>query len=156
MELALGVFAAAALCLQTIIMSRKTPSLGKGQSLEETGSLSLQREVVILRRALKELNGKMDKVMLSAKLADKMAERAFTLASSANVASAILQRNLSGRSRIISSQQGTKDELAKKQLRELFGKDEMEFLKPILTDEEIELYEEAKRQTEKARSNGVV
>lgn len=155
MELSLLILAMIALCLQGYIAIRRFFFSKKSSEVAIT-YFSLQREIVLLRKSLKGLSGKVDKVMLDAKLATKMAERAFTLASSANIASAILQKNLNGRIRTVSPQQATKDELAKKQLKELFGKDEMEFLKPILTDEEIELYEEAKRQTEKAKANGVV
>jgi hypothetical protein len=108
------------------------------------------------RRDLNRAIGLAQKAILQSRIAEKMAERAFTLSSSANVATSILSKSLGTRPKFISKEQLVKDEVVKEQLADLFGKDEAEYLKPLLDDDEVELLEQARKQYEKAKSKGEV
>jgi len=125
-------------------------------------SLSKRKRIVLEYQAkpnnheLKKSIGQAHKALITAKIAEKTAERAFSLASSANVGVGVLSRALATRPKWISRDQTIRDEVAKKQLGELFGEDQSEWIKPLLDDDEIALFDEAKRQAEKARKNGKI
>lgn len=116
----------------------------------------LERNVKALSRSVYSLSGKVDSLIIAAKVSEKTADRAFTMASSANVASGILQRALSQRPYPLSKEQQAKDQVARKKLEDLFGNDEIEFLKPLLSDDELELLEEAREKMRRAELNGKV
>ena len=117
---------------------------------------TLEEQISVLRHSVYSLSGKVDGLIIAAKVAEKTADRAFTMASSANVATGIVQRALSSRGPVLTKTQEFKDHIARKKLEDLFGKDEMEFLKPLLSEEELELLEEAQEKMRKAELNGRV
>jgi hypothetical protein len=117
---------------------------------------ALEEQIGALRHSLYSLSGKVDGLIIAAKVAEKMADRAFTMASSANVANGIIQRALHSRPPGLGKSQQLKDQVARKKLEDLFGRDEMEFLKPLLSEEELELLEEAQEKMRKAELNGKV
>ena len=112
--------------------------------------------VSVDEKRFRSLEGIVAKAAFKARLSEKMAERAFSMASSSNVAVTTLSKALGGRPKFISKEQLLKDEMVKEQLSELFGQDEAEFLKPLLDDEEIELIEQAQAQYKKAKAKGTV
>lgn len=113
---------------------------------------SISREIGQIKGRLNYIQGKADSAVILAKTSEQLADRAFTMASSATVGHAILQRSLYCRPKSLTNEQLLKDEVAKNKLGDLFGRDEVEFLKPLLSDDEIELYEEAQRQARKSKS----
>lgn len=114
----------------------------------------IQYEAKPTNNELKKAIGHANKAVIAAKIAEKMAERAFSLASSANVGVGLLSKSLVTRPKWISKSQAVKDEVVQKQVENLFGEDTSEWIKPLLDDDELSILEEAKRQTEKARKNG--
>lgn len=102
----------------------------------------------------RKLEGKLDKYYLTAKLAEKMADRAFNMASSANVGIVTLQKALAV-PRLMTKKQGTQNEVAKNGIDKLFTKEgNMEWLRPILSDEENDLLDEAEALRNKEIMNG--
>lgn len=95
--------------------------------------------------------GKLDKIHISAKIAEKMADRAFNMASSANLGVIALQKSLA-RPMFMTKQQGLQNEMARKKVDDLFlSGDKFDYLRPLLSDEENELVdkvldERAKRE----------
>jgi len=94
---------------------------------------------------LKSLNGKIDKMYLSSKIAEKFAERAFNMASSANLGVIALQKSLA-QPRIMTKHQTVRNELAKNEVDKLFTTEgNFDFLRPILSDEENDLLDEMEK-----------
>ena len=88
---------------------------------------------------MKELFGKMDKMYIRSVIAEKMAERAFNMASTANLGVLALQKALQV-PRVLNKQQGVKNQLAKNDIDKLFNNSgTFDYLRPILSDEENEL-----------------
>lgn len=76
---------------------------------------------------------------LSSKIAEKMAERAFNMASSANLGVVALQKSLQV-PRIATKQQTLQNQLAKDNVDKLFSsKGTFDWLRPILSEEELEV-----------------
>lgn len=91
---------------------------------------------------LKRLNGKIDKMYIDSKIAEKFAERAFNMASAANLGVVALQKTLA-QPRIMTKHQGLRNELAKDEVDRLFTTEgSFDFLRPILSDEENALLDE--------------
>lgn len=91
----------------------------------------------------------LDKYYRVAKLAEKFAERAFSLASTANLGVVALQKSLQV-PRIMNKNQANRNQLAKKQVDELFESGGgFEWLRPVLSDEENELIDQAIEYSEK-------
>lgn len=79
----------------------------------------------------------LQKYYIVAKMAEKTADRAFNLASSANLGVIALQKSLAV-PRIMTKTQATQNRLAKQTVDELFTTgDKFDFLRPILSDEEL-------------------
>lgn len=93
--------------------------------------------------------GKLDKMYISCKLAEKMADRAFNMASTANLGVIALQKALAV-PRIVTPRQATQNKLAKKEVESLFSQNgTFDYLRPILSDEELDLIDEAQKHLEK-------
>jgi hypothetical protein len=102
-----------------------------------------------------KLKGRIDKIHITAKVAEKFAERAFNMASASNLAVVALQRTLAT-PRILTKEQGVKNLLAKKEVDELFtNKGMMDWLKPTMSDEELDLLEKAEEHHAKFNGKGV-
>lgn len=102
----------------------------------------------------KSLEGRMAKVEINSKIAEKMADRAFNMASSANLGVIALQKALAV-PRLLTKEQGQRNELAKKNIDALFsGEDALDFLKPIATEEELLAIEKIQEQKRKEMLNG--
>ena len=104
-----------------------------------------------------KIEGKLQKYYISAKIAEKFAERAFNMASAANLGVVALQKSLAT-PKIMTAQQSIKNQLAKKEVDKLFSTDGgFDFLRPILSDEENDILDSIEQQKLKAaaRTNGV-
>jgi len=105
----------------------------------------------------RKLKGKLDATHVSAKIAEKFAERAFNMASSANIGIVALQKSLAT-PRIMTAQQSIQNQLAKKEVDKIFTTDGgFDFLRPILSDEENDILDSIEQQKLKAasRANGI-
>lgn len=107
------------------------------------------------KRKLKNMtNGFLGKYLIKTKLAEKTADRAFNMASSANLATVALAKALQA-PRIMTKEQGQRNEIAKKQIDALFsGEDIMDFLKPIASEEELLAIETIQENKRKEMQNG--
>ena len=104
-----------------------------------------------------KIRGELKAIHISSKIAEKFAERSFNLASSANLGVMALQKSLAT-PRIMTSQQSVKNQLAKKEIDKMFTTDGgFDFLRPILSDEELDILDGIEEQKLKAaaRANGV-
>lgn len=113
-----------------------------------------------VNKRIANLAGQVNKAIIKCGVASKTADRAFSLGSSSNVAIGILQRTLLSTPKIVTKQQILKDEVAKDKLADLFGKDEYEFLRPLLSDEENDalndMQESYRRKIAKPHTNGEI
>lgn len=100
--------------------------------------------------------GLIQQLTIEAKVTKKLAENAFRMASASNVSVSILSKGIGARPKFISKEQLVSEAVAKGKLEDLFGNEEAEFLKPLLSDDEIELIDEARKQYEKAKAKGEV
>lgn len=96
-----------------------------------------------LKKKMDKIEGQMEQVRRAAAISEKLADRAFSLASSANVGLGILSKSLAVRPRHLSKEQSAQNQKAKEQLADLFGMEEYEYLKPLLNDEELDILEKA-------------
>lgn len=125
-------------------------------SLSRRKRIIIEQKITPVSYDMKRLEGRFNKVLIASKVSEKTANRAFALASSANVGIGVLSKTLTSRPKIVGKTQIVKDQAAKAALGDIFGGEESEWLKPLLTDDEIELLEEANRQANKSRQNGIV
>ncbi len=125
-------------------------------SLSRRKRIIIEQKTISTNHEMKRLEGRFNKCLIASKIAEKMASRAFALASSSNVGVGILSKALISRPRLLTKAQAVKDEVAKKNLSEVFGESEAEWLKPLLSDDEIDLLEEANRQAKKSKQNGII
>jgi hypothetical protein len=104
---------------------------------------------------LKALNGKMDKLYVASKISEKFAERAFTMASTANLGVIALQKALQT-PKFLTKVQSQRNQLAKNEVDKLFTTEgEFDYLRSILPQEEIDVLDAIERQKMKdANSNG--
>lgn len=92
---------------------------------------------------LKKNLGRLDKIQVQSKIAEKMADRAFNMASSANLGVVALQKALAT-PRLMTKPQVTKNQLAKNEVDKLFTTEgNFDWLRPILSDEELEILDKA-------------
>lgn len=120
-------------------------------------SLSRKRRTVVApTRVLYAVDrkhcGLIEKALRRAAIADKVAERAFNLASTANLGVVALQRTLS-QPRFVNKQSLTRNALAKKEVDALFGSEGFDWLYPVLDDESRDLLDKAKDHHEKFGMN---
>lgn len=97
----------------------------------------------------RQLSGLLAKEHIQTRIATKLAERAFNLASTANVGNAILAKTLQSRPRLKTKEQLLKNDLAQKKLDDLLGGDEYDFLRSVMSDEENDLLDQVKQHTTK-------
>jgi len=90
----------------------------------------------------KEIQGKLDKYYINAKIAEKMAERSFTMASTASLGVIALQKALAT-PRYLSKDALKRNELAKREVDKIFSNDgKLEYLRDFATDEEREVLDQ--------------
>ena len=87
---------------------------------------------------------------ISAKIAEKTADRAFNMASSANLGVIALQKSLAT-PRLLTKTQATRNGLAKKEVDELFSNNgPLDWLYPVASDEEREVLDKIREEKDKA------
>lgn len=95
------------------------------------------------KRTDREIYGKLSKVIIDSKVATKMADRAFNMASSATLGVVGLQKSLAV-PRLLTKEQVTRNQLAKQEVDKLFTTPgSMEWLKPILSEQDLDILEKA-------------
>ena len=105
------------------------------------------------RDMMNEMEGKRNSATIRASVAEKMADRAFNMASSATIGVVALQKALTV-PRLLTKQQGQINQLAKDEIDELFKvKGAQEWLKPLMSDEELDILEKAEAEAERQRMN---
>lgn len=110
----------------------------------------ITKETII--KPSKKIEGKLEQAYLRAAIAEKIAERSFNMASSANLGVIALQKSLQV-PRILNRQQGLKNQLAKNDVDKLFSNQgTFDYLRPILSDEENELLDSLEQ--DKFKENG--
>jgi hypothetical protein len=91
----------------------------------------------------------LDKYYTASKIAEKMADRAFNMASTANLGVIALQKALAV-PRLMTKQQLTRNELAKQSVDKLFDNGGgYDWLRPILSDEELDVLDKAEEHNQK-------
>lgn len=106
-----------------------------------------RKETKIITKIVKDNRaiGKAEQALIKAKIAELFAERAFNMASTANLGVIALQKTLHI-PKIVDRQQTLKNKYAKAEVDKLFTTNGgFEFLKPILDDDELELLEEIEK-----------
>lgn len=104
------------------------------------------RDIEALKKAIKGTDGR---VYIKAKIAEKTADRAFNMASSANLGVVALQKALAV-PRLMTKQQGLQNKFAKNEVDKLFnGEGTFDWLRPILSDEELEIIDKAEELKER-------
>lgn len=102
-----------------------------------------------MRERFDKLDGVQKKTQISAKIAEKTADRAFNMASSANLGVVALQKALAV-PRLMTKQQGLQNKFAKNEVDKLFnGEGTFDWLRPILSDEELEIIDKAEELKER-------
>lgn len=101
------------------------------------------------------IKGSYDKTYIAAKIAEKTADRAFNLASSANLGVVALQKSLMV-PRMLTKHQTDRNILAKEQVQDLFeGQDDMfNWLRPVLGEEENAILDKVLEDKQKKEYNG--
>lgn len=109
-------------------------------------SKMFQREISKALTVNKDyVEGQISKHQIAAKVATKTAERAFNLASSANIGVVALQKALAT-PRLVTREQSKLNQLAKNNVDKLFTtQGSFDWLAPLLGDEELEILEEIER-----------
>jgi len=104
----------------------------------------------VIEKTSDKIKGKFEKTHIKAVIAEKMAERAFNLASAANLGVVALQKTLT-RPIMMTKQQGTRNELARKEIDKIFSTEgNFDFLRPILSDEELDVLDSMEHEKNKA------
>lgn len=102
----------------------------------------------------KEIKGYLDKIHINCKIAEKMAERAFNMASSSTLGVVALQKSLQV-PKLATKQQVQRNQLAKNEIDKLFTTvGTFDYLRPILSDEENDLLD--KMEAEKLKNGEAV
>lgn len=105
------------------------------------------------KRAVDESRGVVQAWRVKAKVSEKLSERAFSLASSANLAIMALQRTLQTRPQYATKKQQIQNEVAQQDVMETVGGTTdysgFDWMYPILDDEERELIDNARALKEK-------
>ena len=97
----------------------------------------------------KSLNGKISDIVIKSTLAEKMADRAFNMASTANLGVVALQKSLAV-PKIMTKQQTQQNQLAKDGVDKLFsGVGGFDWLRPLLSEEELDILDKAEQHKEK-------
>lgn len=102
------------------------------------------------RRDLQKVFGKLEKALQQSSISEKFAQRAFGMASQANVTMASIANLLQRRPAPLSNKDLAKNEEIKRKLQDVFGESEFEFIKPLLSDDELELLDDILEKRRKA------
>jgi hypothetical protein len=106
------------------------------------------------KREIDKMVGLREAATRKAAIAEKTADRAFNMASSANLGVIALQKALAV-PRLLTKEQGQRNELAKQNIDALFsGSDALDFLKPIATEDELLAIEKIQEDKRKQMLNG--
>ncbi len=93
-----------------------------------------------------KIGGKLDKMYTRAVIAEKMAERAFNMASSSNLGVVALQKALA-LPRLMTKPQVKQNELAKNSVDKIFSSDgKFDWLRPILSEEDLDILDKAEEE----------
>jgi hypothetical protein len=112
----------------------------------------LVRERRIIKSLLVEL-GEHESAIRKAAVAEKFAERAFTVANAASLGVIALQKSLAI-PRIMTKEQAQKNQLAKSNIDKLFTTGgQFDFLRPVLSDEDNALLDDIEEHN--AKQNGI-
>jgi hypothetical protein len=97
----------------------------------------------------KKLQGVISDAVIKSALAEKMADRAFNMASTANLGVVALQKSLA-LPKIMTKQQAQQNQLAKEGVDKLFsGVGGFDWLRPLLSEEELDILDKAEQHKEK-------
>ena len=99
-----------------------------------------------------QLEGLLLKTKVEALLAKKLSERAFTMGSQSQVTIAGVASVLQRRPQPLSKEELAKNEVIQQRIREAFGEEQYEYIKPLMSDEDLELLDEV---LEKKRTHHV-
>lgn len=99
------------------------------------------------------IQGQLDKLHIKAKIAEKTADRGVALANAANIATIAIQRSLFSKPRFPTKDAIQRDALARKKVKDILG-GEYEYLKSVMTDEELDILEKAQEHQLKFGENG--
>lgn len=103
----------------------------------------------------KRLSGITNKVIIDSKVATKVADRAFNLASAANLGVVALQKTLAT-PRLMTKQQSRLNQLAKKSVDELFiTEGAYDWMRPALSDEDLEILDEIEKNKMKSQNKNI-
>lgn len=106
-----------------------------------------------LAKELDSSVGIAQKIQIDSRVATKMADRAFNMASSATLGVVALQKALAV-PRLLTKQQGQMNQLAKNEIDELFKvKGAQDWLRPLMSDEELDILDKAEAEAERQRMN---
>lgn len=108
-----------------------------------------------IRALQKKEQGQRTKMYISAKIAEKIADRAFNMASSANLGVIAMQKALV-QPRLMTKEQLQKNQLAKKQIDEIFseGDEVLNMLRPVASEEELEVIDKILEDKQRKQMNG--
>ena len=100
-------------------------------------------------------SGVRTKMYISAKIAEKVADRAFNMASSANLGVIAMQKALV-QPRLMTKEQLQRNQLAKKQIDEIFseGDEVLNMLRPVASEEELEVIDKILEDKQRKQMNG--
>lgn len=145
-----------ALCLFSCLISYRT-SVRQPARLSNMWRSILEKNAALHDASRKKIHndvrGMLAGQTVSLKLAEKLADRAFSLASSANVGIVALSRSLQTRPKKYKKEEILADEAATKKVGDVFGASMGEWLKPVMSAEEIDVFEAAQQHYAK-HSNG--
>lgn len=96
-----------------------------------------------LHRIDRQLCGKLDSYRVKSAVAAKLADRAFSMASSANVALVSLSKALQTRPQRYTKQDLTADQMVSKKVNDAVGANIGEWLRPVMSDAELDLLDKA-------------
>lgn len=99
------------------------------------------------------IQGQIDKLHIKAKIAEKTGDRAIALANAANIATIAIQRSLFSKPRFPTKEVMQRDALARKKVKDILG-GEYEYLKAVMTDEELDILEKVQEHQLKFGDNG--
>ena len=101
------------------------------------------------------IKGECTKMYISAKIAEKVADRAFNMASSANLGVIAMQKALV-QPRLMTKEQLQRNQLAKKQIDEIFseGDEVLNMLRPVASEEELEVIDKILEDKQRKQMNG--
>lgn len=102
------------------------------------------------RKLVNKMMGKLDRALQKATISEKFCQRAFAMASQANVTMASIANLLQQRSAPLNSFDLAKNEEIKRKLKDVFGESELEYIAPLLDDEELEILDSIMDKRRKA------